>query len=81
MIHIQVSDMNIRERLIMSRPSPHQRRSLKETYTNSLKKFLIQLIEVKPPGKSSWHKLFHSFIIRTKYEACKVLVLLARKVR
>ena len=32
MIHIQVSDMNIRERLTMSRPSPHQRRSLKETY-------------------------------------------------
>ena len=53
MIHIQVSDMDIRERLIMSRPSPHQRRSLKETYTNSLKNFLIQLIEVKPPGKSS----------------------------
>ena len=39
MIHIQVSDMNIRERLTMSRPSPHQRRSLKETYTNSLKNF------------------------------------------
>ena len=53
MIHIQVSDMNIRERLTMSRPSPHQRSSLKETYTNSLKNFLIQLIEVKPPGKSS----------------------------
>ena len=27
------------------------------------------------------HKLFHSFTIRTKYEACKVLVLQAGKVR
>ena len=34
MIHIQVSDMNIRERLTMSRPSPHQRRSLKENPAN-----------------------------------------------
>ena len=37
MIHLQVSDMNIRERLTMSRPCLHQRHSLKETYTNSSK--------------------------------------------
>ena len=34
----------------------------------------------KTAGKASLHKLFHSFTIRTKYEACKVLVLQAGKV-
>ena len=34
-MYIQVSDM--KDRLTMSRPCPHQRHSLKETYTNSSK--------------------------------------------
>ena len=38
---------------------------------------LKQLREVKPLGKASLHELFHSFTIRSKYEACKVLVLQA----
>ena len=67
MIYIQVSDMNIRERLTMSRSTMSTSKTfIKSDLYKLFKKFLIQLIEVKPLGKSSLHKLFHSFTIRTK---------------
>ena len=67
MIYIQVSDMNIRERLTMSRSTMSTSKTfIKRDLYKFFKKILIQLIEVKPLGKSSLHKLFHSFTIRTK---------------
>ena len=72
--------MNICDRLTMSRPCLHQRHSLKET-NKFFKNDLKQLREVKPLGKASLHKLFHSFTIMTKFEVCKVLVLQAGKLR
>ena len=53
------------------------KRDLHKFVKNDLK----QLREVKSLGKAALHKLFHSFAIRTKYEACKVLFSQAGKIR
>ena len=54
------------------------KRDLNKFFKNDVK----QQREVKPLGKASLHKLFHSFTIWAKYEACKVLLVLqAWKVR
>ena len=74
--------MNIRERLTMSRSTMSTSKTfIKRDLYKFFKNNLNQLREVKSLGKSSLHKLFHSFTIQTKYEACKVLVLQAGKVR
>ena len=48
------------------------KRDLNKFFKNDVK----QQREVKPLGKASLHKLFHSFTIWAKYEACKVLLVL-----
>ena len=61
----------------MSTSKTFTEKDLYKFFENDLK----QQREVKPLGKASLHKLFHSFTIRTKYETCKVLILQAGKVR
>ena len=74
--------MDSHVRWTMSRPGPHQKHSLKESYTGSSK--MIKNSKgtfVKRLGKATLHMLFHSFTIRTKYKAWKVQVVQAGTVR
>ena len=61
----------------MSTSKTFNKRDLYKFFKNDLK----QLREIKPLGKASLYKLFHSFTIRTKYDAFILLVLQAGKVR